>query len=301
MTNPSELIVGAVDMHLHSGPALTPRGFDHVQVVRSCAEAKMRAIVIKDQHVPTGSVCQILQKYFVKEDENFNVYGGLILGNTQGGISPSVVEAAIGYGTKVVWMPVLSSRYNKERMTYLAEVYPEYRSGVPKPQNALKYDPPMSIISDSGKLLPEITDILELIKDANIVLATGHLSRKETSMLLDEAVKKGIKKIVITHPEYFRDYTNEEMREFTNAGFYVEHIITPIYSNKQTYDNLYALVKNNGVARTFISSDLGQVGRPLPVDGLLAFIAEMQKRGMSDEDIRRITGENQRFLLGLDD
>lgn len=46
---PQELLIGAVDMHLHSGPALTPRGFDHVEVIRSSIKAGMRAIVIKDQ------------------------------------------------------------------------------------------------------------------------------------------------------------------------------------------------------------------------------------------------------------
>lgn len=48
----------------------------------------MRALVIKDQHVPSGNIAQIIQQYFVKEDENFNVYGSLILGNTQGGLNP---------------------------------------------------------------------------------------------------------------------------------------------------------------------------------------------------------------------
>ena len=300
MMRPEELIVGAADMHLHSGPALTPRGFDHVEVVRSSIEMGMRAIVIKDQHVPSGNICQLLQKYFVKEGENFNVFGGLVLGNTQGGLSPSVVEANIGYDTKVVWMPVLSAKYNKERMAYLAGKYPEYATGVPKPKNALKYDPPLTILDESGKLLPQISDICKLIADADIVLATGHISREETKLLLDEAVKQGVKKIVITHPEYFRDFTMEEMRDFTKAGFYVEHILTPLYSGKITYDRLYELIRNNGVERTIIDSDLGQVGRPLPVKGLVDFVAAMQERGLADEEIKQIISKNQCYLLGIE-
>lgn len=199
---PQELLIGAVDMHLHSGPALTPRGFDHVEVIRSSIKAGMRAIVIKDQHVPSGNICQLLQRYFVLQGEHFNVYGGLVLSNTQGGLNPSVVEAAIGYDTKVVWMPVLSSKYNKERMSYLSSVYPAY-SNVPRPKNPLNYDPPLTILNSSKKLVPEVSDICRLIADSGIVLATGHLSREETYQLLDEAVKQGVKNIVITHPEYF--------------------------------------------------------------------------------------------------
>ena len=89
------------------------------------------------------------------------------------------------------------------------------------------------------------------------------------------------------------------MRAYTDAGFYVEHILTTLYSGKQTYDGLYELVRNNG-ERVIISSDMGQVGRPGPVEALAAFLAEMQKRGVPDGRLRQITSRNQRYLLGLE-
>lgn len=301
MADAKELLKGAVDMHLHSGPGLVPRGYDHIEVVRAAVDAGMRAIVIKDHHLPSGNVCQLIQKCFVKEDENFNVYGGLVLGNPVGGINPSMVEVALGFNTKVFWMPVMSSKYGRERMVYLREHYPEYRSGVPVSKNEMKFDPPMSIIDDSGKLLPEVGTVCRLIAEGDAVLATGHISRRETELLLDEAVKQGVKKIVITHAEYYRDYTMEEMKAFANAGFYVEHIVTTVYSGKMTYDRLCELIRNNGCEQTIISSDLGQVGRPIPCEGLRVFIEEMLKRGLSEDEIRQITGKNQRYLLGIND
>ena len=202
MTPAAELIKGAIDMHVHSGPALVTRGVDHVEAVRACAEAGMRAIVIKDQHVPSGNIGQILQKYFVKEGENFNVYGSLILGNTQGGLSPSIVEAAIGYDSKIVWMPVLASQYHKDQV---AMMNAEATKSLPKSKIKLQYNPPMTILDSYGKLLPQISDICKLIGDANIVLATGHLNPKtEVPPLIEEALKQGVKKIVITHPEYLQ-------------------------------------------------------------------------------------------------
>lgn len=284
-------------MHVHSGPALVPRGFDHIEVVRACVEAGMRALVIKDQHVPSGNVAQIVQKYFVKPEENFNVYGGLILGNTQGGISPAVVEAAIGYDTKVIWMPVLSSAYHKERSALMNA---KAMSTMPKPKYPLKFNPPQTIIDSCGKLLPEVVDILKLIADADIVLATGHINPKtEIPPLLEEAVRQGVKKIVVTHPEFFKDHTVAEMKAYSDAGFYVEHILATIYSNKQTYDELFEMIENGG-DNVIISSDLGQVGRPNPAAGLTAFIEEMQKRGMADSTLRRIMCDNQRKLLNLE-
>lgn len=299
MSTPEELIKGAVDMHLHSGPGLIPRGYDYVEIVRAAIDAGMRAMVIKDHHMPNGSLCQIVQKYFVHEGENFDLFGSLAMGNPIGGVNPSMVEVALGYNTKVFWMPVMSAAYGRERMEYLKQHYPEYRSGVPYATHELKFDPPMTITDSAGKLLPEVGTVCRLIAEGNAVLATGHISKKETYLLLDEALRQGVKKIVITHAEYFRDWTMEEMKAFADAGFYVEHIITTVYSGKMTYDRLYELIQNNGCNNTIISTDLGQTGRPLPSEGLKTFIAEMQKRGLSDENIRRITGYNQKHLLGI--
>ena len=299
MTAASEILKGACDLHVHSGPALVARGVDHVEAARVCAQAGMRAIVIKDQHVPSGNVCQIVQKYFIKEEENFNIFGSLILGNTQGGINPAVVEAAIGYDSKIVWMPVLAAQYHKDRVAIMSETATKT---LPKSKVALKFNPPMTILNEDGKLLPQVADVCKLIADANIVLATGHLNPKtEVPLLLDEALKQGVKKIVITHPEYFKDHTYEEMREYAKAGFYMEHILATIYSNKQNYDDLFALIRNNGAESVIISSDLGQVGRPNPVDGLIAFIEAMQERGLSDDELYQIMGKNQRYLLDLQD
>lgn len=295
--NPSDILRGACDMHVHSGPALVPRGIDHVQAVRACAEAGMRALVIKDQHVPSGNVAQIIQQYFVKKEEKFNVYGGLILGNTQGGLNPAVVEAAVGYDTKVVWMPVLSSLYNREMTAKLSSAG---KSTLPKPKFPIRFNPSQTILDSCGKLLPEVCDIVQIIADADIVLATGHINpRTEIPPLLDEAVKRGVKKIVVTHPEFFRDHTVEQMREYSDAGFYVEHILATIYSNKLTYDELFTYITEGG-DNIIISSDLGQIGRPDPVKGLTAFIEEMQKRGLTDETLRRIMCDNQRKLLNLE-
>lgn len=294
---PQELMRGACDIHLHSGPALVTRSVDHVEVCRLAVEAGMRAIVIKDQHVPCANVAQIVQKYFVKEGENFNIYGSVITGNTQGGLNPSVVEAAIAYGAKIVWMPVLAARYHREQSALMSGAA---TATMPKPQHPLKYNPAMTVIDEQGKLYPAISDICKLVADADIVLATGHLNPEtEIRPLLDEAVKQGVKKIVVTHPEYFNDTSLKRMREYTDAGFYVEHILTTLYSGKQTYDRLFTLINNNG-DNVIVSSDMGQPNRPTPVQALQDFIAAMQQRGMSDQRIRQITSVNQRRLLNIE-
>lgn len=301
MASPQELIIGAADLHIHSGPSMIPRAYDHVEIARSCIEAGMRAIVVKDHHSPTGNVCQIIQRYLIKPSDNFNIYGSVTLNNAQGGINPSVIEAEIANQAKIVWFPTLSAAYHRERFRYLQQNDARYAAPLPAPARAIAYDPPISVLNSDGKLVDGVPQILKLIADGDAILATGHISKRETYAVLDEAVKQGVKKIIITHAEFFRDFSFAEMRDFVKAGFYVEHVITPLYSGYITYDEFYALVRNHGLERTIISTDLGQVGRPSPAKGLFDFIVEMQKRGLTDDEIRQITGKNQRILLGLEE
>ncbi|MFX7052707.1 DUF6282 family protein, partial [Acinetobacter baumannii] len=41
----NELLVGAIDLHCHSGPAAKPRSLDHHEALMDCAAAKVRALL----------------------------------------------------------------------------------------------------------------------------------------------------------------------------------------------------------------------------------------------------------------
>jgi hypothetical protein len=65
-----------------------------------------------------------------------------------------------------------------------------------------------SILDGSGQLLPEIHPILAVIKENDMVLASGHMSPAETFALEQEARRVGIDKFVVTHPldhEFFSE------------------------------------------------------------------------------------------------
>ena len=58
---PEQLLAGACDMHVHSGPALVRRGLDHAELARACVRAGMRAAVVKDQHMPTAGAARLAE------------------------------------------------------------------------------------------------------------------------------------------------------------------------------------------------------------------------------------------------
>ena len=225
-----KLLIDAIDTHVHSGPSPVPRELDHVEAVRDAINAKMRAIVLKDQHASTVSVANIIQKHLV-DDSRFQVFGGLVLNNATVGVNPYTVDVAIKSGAKIIWMPTLSAQNHHEQHSKLSE---EAKKSMPNPKEALYGDPGLTILDNDGKLLPCVKDICKMIADADIVLATGHLSKRETNMLLDEAVGQGVKRILINHPEHLLYASIDEMKDYAKSGFYLEHSITLVYSHKSS-------------------------------------------------------------------
>ena len=54
-----------------------------------------------------------------------------------------------------------------------------------------------------GKVVPELDEVLRIVKEYDAILATGHLSPEEIFVVVDHAKNMGINKIVINHPEFW--------------------------------------------------------------------------------------------------
>ena len=55
-------------------------------------------------------------------------------------------------------------------------------------------------VSRDGKLLPEVLEVLSLIAQHDLTLATGHVTPKEALMILREAKNRGVQHMIVTHP-----------------------------------------------------------------------------------------------------
>ncbi len=293
----NEILNGAVDMHIHSGPGLMKRSVSHVEASKQAYDAGLRAIVIKDHHCGSYNLSPVI-KEMMDINRPFDVFGSLTLNPPSCGLNPAVVELAIEYGAKVIWMPTLSSVYHR---SYHKSLNAVNASTLPKVSSKLKYDESVTLLDDNGKLKQEVVDIIKLIADADIVLANGHTSYEETDAIIDKAKAFGIKKIVIDHPELQLRMSIDKMVEYAKAGVYLEHILAIIYSNKSSHEYIYEMIKATGVEYSVVSSDLGQFGRPVPMDGIRMFVEAMLELGMSKDDIETVIKKNPAKLLGIKD
>ena len=121
----SALLVGAVDLHCHSGPAAMPRILDHHEALLDCANAKFSALLYKDHFYLGVAHAMILEKLF--PDTGVKLFSGIALNNASGGINPHAVNHAINIGAKIVWLPTLSAANHIEKCRDRGEDLPEDR------------------------------------------------------------------------------------------------------------------------------------------------------------------------------
>ena len=273
-------LVGAIDIHVHSAPDSTPRSIDAIDIARLAKSRGMRGLVLKNHYEPTASLAYVVRK----EVPGIEVFGGIDLNLSVGGMNPSAVEhmAAItgGYG-RFVWMA-----------TYDSENQVRYS----------KQDRPFVRIARDGQLVPEAKAVIAMIAKYNLVMATGHSSAEEDLLLVREAKAQGVQHVVVTHARLRPTHMSEaQMLEAANMGAYIEFVYNGLIGAGKEYnfEDYAKAIRYVGVNHCILSSDMGQPGNPLHTDGLTAFYAGLRGQGITQAEIDRMAKENPARLIGL--
>jgi hypothetical protein len=274
------LLRGAIDIHVHSFPDKNPRSLDAIDAATFAHRSGMRAIVLKNHYEPTAGLAYIVRKAV----PGIEVFGGIDLNLTVGGINPAAVEYMVqesgGWG-RFVWMPTFDAenqvRYSKENRPFVS-------------------------VSKDGALLPQVRDVIAIIAKNSLVLATGHSSSDEGLMLVREGRKQGVRRMVVTHamnPPIVMDIAR--MKEAAQLGAFIEFVGGSLESADAAarMERFAAAIKAIGPEFCILSSDLGQRGNPIPTEGFAAFLAAMRARGFTAQQVDRMSKENPARLLGL--
>ena len=165
-----------------------------------------------------------------------------------------------------------------------------------------KENRPFVSVSTGSALLPAVNDVIAVIAKHNLVLATGHSTPDEGLMLLREGRRQGVRQMVVTHA------MNEpilmsvpQMQAAAKLGAFIEFVGSNIddQDGPARMDRFADAIRQIGPEFCILSSDLGQMGNPLPAPGFGAFLAAMRARGFSVEDVDRMSRRNPATLLGL--
>src|SRR5229473_5321218 len=278
---PAQTLSGVVDIHVHSDPDSVPRSIDAIDAAKLARSRGMRALVLKNHYEPTASLAYLVRK----EVPGIELFGGIALNRTVGGVNPAAVGRMTmvkgGWG-RVVWMPTFDAenqvRFSKENRPFVS-------------------------VSKNGSLLPEVKEVLAVIARNKLTLATGHSTPQENLLLIRAVKDLGVSRIVVTHamlPPV--KMTVEQMKQAAAMGAYLEFVYNALIGPSKIFEmpQYAAAIRAVGPEHCILSSDLGQAGNPLHPDGLEAFFRGLRAQGFSVAEIDRMSKTNPARLLGLE-
>src|SRR5438045_4673808 len=145
---PAQTLNGVIDIHVHCDPDDSPRSIDAIDIAKLARDRGMRGLVLKNHYESTESIAFLVRKVV----PGIEIFGGIDLNRTVGGINPAAVEHMTrmtgGFG-RVVWLPTFDAenqvRFSKENRPFVS-------------------------VAKNGSLLPEVQQVIGLAANHHLLL-----------------------------------------------------------------------------------------------------------------------------------
>lgn len=292
MTSYHPLLKDAIELHCHSYPSIFPRKQTDWELIEDVKRAKMAGVVLKAHETQTVDRAALIRA----KEPHLHVYGGLVCNHFTGGLSPAAVDVAIRLGAKIIWMPTVSA---KEHCCHFGRKKTRlFNTDRPliQPENGLE------IWDENRKILPEVHEILSLIAEANIILATGHLNPEEVMALVEAAKQHKVEKILIQHVDLgIAPIPFDFQRELSKKGAILEKCYLACSSDFHdlSIEEMVENIKRLGVKACVLVTDYGQEHNIPPVKALSSFVEDMLSSGITEAEIEQMIVHNPKQLLGI--
>jgi hypothetical protein len=290
-----KLLQGAIDPHVHSGPSIAPRALDHVELLRQASAAGFAAVVTKDHDYSSVMTTALIRKNF--PELKTKIYASIVLNNVIGGFNPYAVEHTAAMGGKIVWLPTLAAENHLRWQAQAKWVHPASTEKI-RPAVGIP------VLNANKNVRDDVKEVLDIVAKNDMVLASGHLHVSETWLVFEEAQRRGVKRLVLTHPEDIVDASMNDVKGLAAMGAFVEHSLCMFIegSKFKTFngEDLRRQIDAAGVAQTILCSDLGQTGSISPLEGFRRGIKLCMELGYDDEQIRKMVSLNTARALGIE-
>jgi len=293
---------GTIDFHIHGNPDYCARLLDDADVVALAKATRMRAVMLKSHVVPSADRAYAAQKAV---GGGIEVFGLICLNPAVGGMNPDAVAMAIRCGVKAVWMP---SMWAENHAGYVR------RSG-----RKMGYDSVGMMFPDQGETIlladrktmkPEVARILDMVAEADIMLATGHLGVDESHVLLAEAKQRGITKLVVHTVNYHvMKFPLADLKEMVaQYGAALEFGFSSLPNGLwdpadparvTSVGDIGEIMRAVGPENCLVSSDCGMFSMPMPIEAMRIWIEHLKYLRFTPAEIDAMTKHVAARLLGL--
>jgi hypothetical protein len=290
-----QAIEGGYDLQVHVAPDVIGRRIDDLDLAKEFLSHKLKGFVLKSHYAPTYERAKVV----TKASPGISAFGAITLNHSVGGLNPVAVEIAGRSGNKIVWMPTVDAANETagrsdgptDKLPFWAKIQRELSATGISPA-------PLTVIGQDGKVNEPARRCLEIIGKYDMILATGHLSKKEIRTLVKTGKEMGLKRVLVTHAEFpSQNMTADEQVEVADMGAMIEHCFTTMYTNKAPWDAYFESVRRVGPERVVLSTDLGQPINPPVAEGFAMFAQKMLDAGFQPAEVRRMAVTNPTALV----
>ncbi|HUG99634.1 MAG TPA: DUF6282 family protein [Gammaproteobacteria bacterium] len=285
-----------IDMHVHVGPEYLQRRYSAAALAEEGRREGFGAVMKNHFQPTTAWVSQVR-----RAEDKVALVGSVVLNFPVGGVDEHGVRAAMSgwkrdvrgadpeRGGVVVWLPTLSAEahlnlYNRREMPEMWGVKGKYSRYVPIGCG-------FRLDEKDEKVMAGVDRMLKAVAENDLVLATGHLNSTETVALVKRAHAAGIRRILMTHPLF--QATNQEIdtlvRLWRDYGAYSELAYTNIPMDHLSYEQYLQVIEAVGSEGVVLTTDLGQVMNASVGDGWRDYIAQLKKRGVSEDAVTQMS------------
>lgn len=275
---------GIYDMHVHSQPDIRERAYTDFEMMEAGIRVGAKGIVLKSHHGTTMNRAFLVNEHnriVHQGDNDFVMYGSITMNYAIGGLNPIAVETALKMGAKVVWLPTTHAKNQLEK---------NGKSGG------------IEVLDHNGRPVAVLDEIFKMIKDYDVVLGTGHLSPAEIFPIVDHARNVGVKKIVVTHPEFWVvGMSHEDQIRITKdydvilERCYAQPMGGGVYQSNLA-DNL-EIINKVGYQNVMVDTDGGQVENPNWEIAMAEYMQYLFDHGITEEQLSYMTRTIPETLL----
>ena len=290
-----QAIQGGYDLQVHVAPDVIARRIDDLDLAKEFLARGLKGFVLKSHYFPTAERAQVVTKAV----PGIHAFGAIVLNHSIGGLNPVAVELAGRSGCKIVWMPTVDAANEtagrpdgtKKHLPFWAKIQLELAATGIAP-------PPITVLDEDGALTQTTRICLELIGKYDMILATGHLGRREILALVKAAQEMKLKRVLVTHAEFpSQSLSSREQVELADLGALIEHCFTTMHTGKASWEGVFDSIRRVGPERCVISTDLGQTINPPVSDGFAMFAETLLHADFTVEEIRQMAVTNPSGLV----
>jgi hypothetical protein len=283
-----QLLVDAIDTHVHGASDPFERSQYEDDLGIAATKAKMKAIVIKTWYSPSASRNELAQRAVDRYAAEHGLrpaecWGGVTLNRPAGGVNADAVRKCLGFPRmKYVWMPMADSWWHQ------FVVFNRKNEGI-------------RFLDEKHKPLPELTEMLRVVADNDLVLACGHYPYEEEIILFEEAKRVGVKRMEVVHPSLIHTkHTIEQMKTLAGEGIYLGLMGIASMNIRFIEGFKWWIQAIKELSDHFVlGTDSGQIQNPTHMDGLRWMIKVLMAYGVTAEEIHKMVHVNPRKHTGI--